>query len=82
MTNKSKRLRIPRQIKWFWVVGLVAIAICLLSVSSQSRSLDSEASRLGELLNLKPGSVVSEIGAGTGDLTLYIAERIGPSGTI
>lgn len=69
-----------RQIKWFWVVGLVAIAVCLISVSSQSRSLDGEASRLGDLLNLKPGSVVAEVGAGKGDLTLRIAERIGSSG--
>lgn len=64
-------------------VGLVAVAACIILVSCrQGQSLDSEASRLSNLLNLKPGSVVAEIGAGEGDLTFRIAERIGPSGTI
>jgi ubiquinone/menaquinone biosynthesis C-methylase UbiE len=51
-------------------------------VSCQGQSLDSEASRLSDLLNLKPNSVVAEIGAGEGDLTLRLAEQIGPSGTV
>lgn len=63
--------------------AILAVVTSLISVScQQGQSLDSEASRLSNLLNLKPGSVVAEIGAGEGDMTFRIAERIGPSGTI
>ncbi len=65
-----------------WANGLVAVAVSLISVSCQSQSLDSEAERLSDLLNLKLGSVVAEVGAGNGELTVRIAERIGPNGKI
>lgn len=37
---------------------------------------------LAKVLNWKPGSVVAEIGAGDGGLTLAAAERVGPAGRV
>ncbi|WP_161956698.1 methyltransferase domain-containing protein [Gloeocapsopsis dulcis] len=66
----------------FWVVGLVAIASYFSWVFYHKQSLDNEANRLSNLLNLQPGAVVAEIGAGNGDLTVRIAQHIGSSGKI
>jgi ubiquinone/menaquinone biosynthesis C-methylase UbiE len=41
-----------------------------------------EADRLAGLLQWHAGSVVAEIGAGDGELTLATAQRVGPSGRI
>ena len=41
-----------------------------------------DADKLATLLNWKPGSVVAEIGAGDGGLTLAAAERVGPTGRV
>jgi len=40
------------------------------------------ADKLATLLNWEPGSVVAEIGAGEGGLTLAAAERVGPTGHV
>ena len=45
-------------------------------------SLTGEADRLAELLRIKPGMVVAEIGAGGGDLTVAIARKLGATGRI
>lgn len=66
----------------FWFMGLVAIASYFSWVFYNKQSLDNEANRLSHLLNLQPGAVVAEIGAGNGDLTVRIAQHIGPSGKI
>jgi ubiquinone/menaquinone biosynthesis C-methylase UbiE len=42
----------------------------------------SEADRLAELLALKPGVRVAEIGAGDGALAVEIARRVAPSGRV
>jgi ubiquinone/menaquinone biosynthesis C-methylase UbiE len=44
--------------------------------------LEQEAARLWDLLALKPGSRVGEVGAGSGDLTALLARRLGPGGRI
>ena len=41
-----------------------------------------DAEKLATLLHWKPGSVVAEIGAGDGGLTLVAAERVGPTGRV
>jgi predicted methyltransferase len=41
-----------------------------------------DADKLATLLNWKPGSVVAEIGAGDGGLTLAAAERVGLTGRV
>jgi ubiquinone/menaquinone biosynthesis C-methylase UbiE len=41
-----------------------------------------EMSRLAEALALKPGTVVADVGAGTGGLTRALAEAVGPDGRV
>jgi predicted methyltransferase len=57
--------------------GVLALAAC------HGRAQDwRDADKLATLLNWKPGSVVAEIGAGDGGLTLAAAERVGPTGRV
>jgi predicted methyltransferase len=57
--------------------GTLALALCYGQEQDQK-----EADKLAKLLNWKPGSVVAEIGAGGGGLTLAAAERVGPTGRV
>jgi ubiquinone/menaquinone biosynthesis C-methylase UbiE len=41
-----------------------------------------EAARLAEVLQIAPGTVVADVGAGTGRLTISLARRVGPSGRV
>jgi ubiquinone/menaquinone biosynthesis C-methylase UbiE len=55
----------------------------LVLVACHGRAQDrKDADKLAILLNWKPGSVVAEIGAGDGGLTLAAAERVGPTGRV
>ena len=57
--------------------GALALAAC------HGRAQDwKDADKLATLLNWKPGSIVAEIGAGDGGLTLAAAERVGPTGRV
>lgn len=80
--NRMKNVRNHRKIGSLLAVGLIAAIAYLTWGEHQRQTLDSQANRLSHLLNLKPGSIVAEIGAGNGDLTIRIAKRIGSSGTI
>jgi predicted methyltransferase len=42
----------------------------------------AEARRLFDLLDLKPGMTVAEIGGGSGSMTVEIAKRLGPEGRV
>ncbi len=44
--------------------------------------LDAEAAQLADVLALKPGARVGDVGAGVGNMSVRIAERIGPSGRV
>ena len=57
--------------------GALALAACHGHAQDQT-----EADKLATLLNWKPGSIVAEIGAGDGGLTLAAAERVGPTGRV
>lgn len=65
---------------------LFAIALVLSAFAlSACRGLDTyqeEAERLAVLLNWQPGSVVADIGAGDGEMTLAAAKRVGPTGRV
>ena len=59
------------------LVGGLVLAAC------HGRAQDrKDADKLATLLNWKPGSVVAEIGAGDGGMTLAAAERVGPTGRV
>ncbi|MGZ4832524.1 MAG: class I SAM-dependent methyltransferase [Terriglobales bacterium] len=61
--------------------GAVAVG-AITYYEYRKQRLEQEAERLWELLALKPGSRVGDVGAGTGDITALIAARIGPAGRI
>jgi ubiquinone/menaquinone biosynthesis C-methylase UbiE len=59
------------------------LAVLLVSAASILRADDAaQAARLFELLELKPGMTIADIGAGSGEMTLLMAARLGPSGKI
>ncbi|HUL14589.1 MAG TPA: class I SAM-dependent methyltransferase [Terriglobales bacterium] len=63
---------------------IAALTLCALGPSLWSAQdiLREEADRLATVLKWRPGSVVAEIGAGNGKLSLAAAERVGPSGKV
>ena len=48
----------------------------------QSRDRAGEAERVMNLLGVKSGSAVADIGAGSGYYTMRLARRVGPSGHV
>jgi predicted RNA methylase len=63
---------------------IVALALCSFGLAP-CRGQDTyqeEADRLSTMLNWKLGSVVAEIGAGNGRLTLAAVQRVGPLGRV
>ena len=66
-----------RHVVFALLLGALALAACHGQDQDQK-----EADKLATLLNWKPGSVVAEIGAGDGGLTLAAAQRVGPTGRI
>jgi ubiquinone/menaquinone biosynthesis C-methylase UbiE len=58
-------------------VGIGGCAACRAGSRSE-RELD----RLAGLLELRTGSVVADIGAGSGDFSLALARRVGPTGRV
>jgi ubiquinone/menaquinone biosynthesis C-methylase UbiE len=63
------------------VAGALAAAV-VLDPGAVSAQPGSEAQRLVEVLALKPGDRVAEIGAGDGDLTVEVARILGPGGRV
>ncbi len=68
-----------------FILGLAlcafALAPCLAPCFAQD-TFQQEAAELANLLHWRSGSVVAEIGAGHGQLTLAAAERVGLSGKV
>ena len=61
--------------------SLVACAfVAVIVLDAQDNAAD--ATKLIDLLQLKPGSVVAEIGAGNGALTVALAQYVGPTGRV
>jgi SAM-dependent methyltransferase len=64
---------------------LAAVLSCWLSgglVSSVRADKRQEILRLAEVLQWKPGSIVSDIGAGDGSYSFLAAEKVGASGRV
>jgi ubiquinone/menaquinone biosynthesis C-methylase UbiE len=59
----------------------LGLCLSLVFLATAARA-QSEADRLADLLALRPGMNVAEVGAGGGDLALAFAERVGPGGRI
>jgi ubiquinone/menaquinone biosynthesis C-methylase UbiE len=59
------------------------LALLLLGISpAVPAGAEAEADRLAALLELRPGVTVAEIGAGDGEMTVEIAERVGVTGRV
>jgi ubiquinone/menaquinone biosynthesis C-methylase UbiE len=58
----------------------LALVPCIVSPQGQDDAVDTR--RLTELLELREGSTVADIGAGSGPLTIRVAQLVGPSGRV
>ncbi|MDZ7682503.1 MAG: methyltransferase domain-containing protein [Fodinibius sp.] len=69
---------------WWRISGLGLLALVVLASIScaQAPGNQSDVDWLIDVLELKQGSIVADIGAGDGDQTLAIAGHIGPEGKI
>jgi ubiquinone/menaquinone biosynthesis C-methylase UbiE len=60
-----------------------ALVFCALFVApGRAQDYQLDADRLAPLLNWKRGSVVADIGAGKGEMTLLAARRVGATGRV
>jgi predicted methyltransferase len=64
-----------------FVVALAVAALTLSACRGQD-TYQTEAERLAPLLHWQAGSVVADIGAGDGEMTQLVAERVGPTGRV
>ncbi len=62
--------------------GVGAAGAAYAYVEYRKERLALEAERLWEVLGLRPGARLGEVGAGAGDLTALMAARVGPAGRI
>lgn len=60
----------------------VAAAGAYAYMQYRKAQLDAEAERLWEVLALKPGVRVGDVGAGVGNMSVRVAERAGQSGRV
>jgi precorrin-6B methylase 2 len=64
------------------IAGAVLAAVAATTFLLAQRSRRAEVSRLAEVLSLREGTTVADIGAGTGWLTVEVARRVGQSGRV
>lgn len=67
-----------------WRVAL-AVMTCLAGLAApaaQNKDIKGEAARLIALLELRPGSAVADIGAGSGEMTFEIARQLGETSRV
>jgi cyclopropane fatty-acyl-phospholipid synthase-like methyltransferase len=67
----------------------VVLSVCATTTAQQTalteaqiKSADIEVPRLVELLELKPGMTVADVGAGFGAWTMRLARELGPTGRV
>ena len=69
--------------KWLIPAAAIATAAAVAGIKFYSESqFRYETSRLAETLELKPGMIVADIGAGEGKWTAAVASRVGPGGHV
>jgi SAM-dependent methyltransferase len=61
---------------------LLACFSGLAASAAQNKDIKGEAARLIALLELRPGSVVADIGAGSGEMTFEMARQLGDTSRI
>jgi ubiquinone/menaquinone biosynthesis C-methylase UbiE len=60
----------------------VAVAVTVVGLRYFRRKFDAEVARISELLKLAPGTTVTEVGAGKGEMTVRIARLVQPGGGV
>lgn len=68
--------------RWCAIVLAVVAAWPCASLGAQRQDDAADAARLVEVLELKLGSIVADIGAASGQLTLRLASEVGPTGRV
>jgi ubiquinone/menaquinone biosynthesis C-methylase UbiE len=71
-----------RIIKWLLILAVIAAAGSGIALWYQRSVFEAEAAQVVELLGLKPGAAVADIGAGEGELTVRMARRVGSQGRV
>src|SRR5579859_6229922 len=61
---------------------LIALLLSTSALPVCGQDYQAESARLAQLLKWHAGSVVAEIGAGAGEMTLDAAQRVGPTGHV
>ena len=70
-------------LRWLVALTLVGLVAAPRAVATFAVDQDTaEVARLIKALDLRPGSVVGEIGAGDGELTLSVARIVGEAGRV
>jgi ubiquinone/menaquinone biosynthesis C-methylase UbiE len=80
--NRAHKRKLAKLAWLSAAVGSAAAAATVLGVRYYRRKLDTEATRLSEVLNLVPGMTVVEVGAGKGGMSIRIARRVLPGGRV
>jgi ubiquinone/menaquinone biosynthesis C-methylase UbiE len=63
-------------------VVAVVVAAALIVAERTRADIKSEAPRLFDVLEVQPGMVVADVGAGQGELTVVLAQRVGSNGRV
>jgi ubiquinone/menaquinone biosynthesis C-methylase UbiE len=64
----------------YYSAAALALAFLLFSAAASAR--ESEIDHLMQILELKPGSSVADVGAGSGELSMAVAKRVEPGGKV
>ena len=59
----------------------ILLGVALLFATGGQAS-ESEIDHLADVLQLRPGSIVADVGAGSGEVSIAIAARVGPHGVV
>ena len=69
-------------IRWLGSAALVLLLLALLVLRFTGEDSEAEVDRLAGALDIQPGDIVADVGAGDGWLSIEIANRVGESGLV
>jgi ubiquinone/menaquinone biosynthesis C-methylase UbiE len=68
-----------RKIRFAFVVGILCLS---LGIASDIRDKQHQPEKVMDVVGVKPGMIIGEVGAGTGYFTFKLAKRVGVSGHV